>query len=129
MVNGPERNDIFKGLTVQRTKAQSGKMRLIRTGKKLIYQFADGADVFQDIATKEFGTADVIAVPSLCPTGWQTNWGVEVRLINLDLRPEQMPNKEAPPLPRPAGDPVGGPAAGPERAKSRTWLIAAVLIL
>ncbi len=125
ITTGPDGKEMFKGITAQSAKEPSGRLRLVRTGKKLIYQFADGAGGFQELATKEFGSADVIAVRAHCTTGWQTKSGVEVRLINLDLRSEQMPNKDAPPAP----NTVDEPNVAPQGGKPGTWLIAAGLVL
>jgi len=125
ITTGPDGNESFKGITVRRVKEPGGRLRLVRTGKKLIYQFADGGGGFQELATRQFANADVIAVRALCTTGWQTKSGVEVRLINLDLRSEQMPNKDAPPPPNATDEPDVPARAG----KPKTWLVLAGLVL
>jgi RNA polymerase sigma factor (sigma-70 family) len=129
ITTGPDGKEAFKGITVQRTQEPRGRLRLVRTGKKLFYQFADGAGDFQELATREFGTADVIAVRADCTTGWQTQSGVEVRFSNLDLRSEQMPNKDAPTAQPPPQQAADEPDAVPPDGKSRTWLIVGGLLL
>src|SRR5262249_8798120 len=63
------------------------------------YLYADADGPFEVLAYKDFGAADVIAIRGLCTTGWQADTKVEVRLIHLDVRAEQMPNKGSPPTP------------------------------
>jgi hypothetical protein len=88
---GPNGKENYQGLTSFRAAREPrGRLRLVRTGTKLSYQIADGADDFRVLASKEFGTADVIAVRAQASTGWQAETGVDVRLASLLLRAEKI---------------------------------------
>jgi DNA-directed RNA polymerase subunit RPC12/RpoP len=92
---GPNEKDNYKRVALRGAKETKGQLRLVRTGKKLIYQIADGAGAFLVLANQEFSADDVSAVRVQASTGWQVKSGVDVRFINLEMRAEQMP-KPAP---------------------------------
>ncbi len=87
---GPNEKDNYNSLARRGAKESKGQLRLVRAGKKLIYQIADGAGGFLVLASKDCGTEDVIAVRVQAATGWQTKSGVDVRFTNLQMRAEQI---------------------------------------
>ncbi len=87
---GSNDKDNYSRLALRGAKEAKGQLRLVRTGKKLSYQIADGAADFHVFATKEFGAEDVIAARAWASTGWQAKSGVDTRFGHLEIRAEQI---------------------------------------
>jgi hypothetical protein len=120
---------IFKGISVYHANEheKQGSLRLVRKGKRLSYQIAEGTAPFMTIESKDIGTADVILARALCNTGWKSDVSVDIRFIRLELRADQMPNKAAP-LPAPPVGAPDAPAAATPEAASKSWLVAFLIV-
>lgn len=80
-------NGDFQGLAVQPAddKLTNGQLRMVRTGAVLTYLVQEGSGGFNEIAAKQIGQGDVIAVQALCATGWQPV-ALGVRFPRLEMR-------------------------------------------
>ena len=83
---GPDNKDNYRGLNYRPAKEAKGQLRMVRTGKNVQYQIADGAGPFLVLASKDVGAEDVAAVRVQAITGWLAKVGVDVRFIKLELR-------------------------------------------
>jgi hypothetical protein len=117
VTTGPN-GDQWRGLNVP-AREPRGKLRLARAGSMLVYSAADGDADFRPILSMDAAPDDVALLRAQCLTGWKP-FSLDARLIDLDVRAEQIPNKGAPgEKPAPAG------ARPPE---GRGWLAAGLII-
>jgi hypothetical protein len=91
--------ELFKGLLNVVAEEPKGRLRLLRSGSGLSYQVADGGETFETIARREVGKEEVTHWRVECGAG-ETPAPLDVRLVSLSLRADQIPNKDgAPELP------------------------------
>ncbi|HZZ78391.1 MAG TPA: DUF1583 domain-containing protein [Gemmataceae bacterium] len=76
-------------------KETKGRLRLVRTGEMLSCQVQEGGGEFREIATKDIGRADVVAVQAVCITSWQPV-AVDIRFSRLEVRASTISNKSGP---------------------------------
>jgi hypothetical protein len=102
------------------TAAQSGQLRLVRTGSTLRYLIADkdGTD-FEEIERGEFGTEDLDVVRFVVHNN-DSPAVIDARLVNITLRRIGAAVD--------AGEEMAGPSRETPRPIRRSWLVAAALL-
>lgn len=91
--------------------AESGKLRVTRTGSEVIVSAADGdGSDFRELRRYEFGRGDLKRVEVTAYPG-QAPHAVDLRVTELDIRAESLPGLPpgavAPPVPPPPGSRIG----------------------
>jgi DNA-directed RNA polymerase subunit RPC12/RpoP len=102
---GEDGKEQLKGLNYVRALEKRGTLQLSRVGAKLIYAAADGAQPFREIKTMDVPTDDVILVQGQLYTGWVHGFSLDVRLTNLRVAAENLPDKAKLPVTFPSEKP------------------------
>jgi Protein of unknown function (DUF1583) C domain len=75
-----------------------GQLRLVRAGETLRFFASETAGDFREIHATAVGTSDVKLLLAECRNGGGSG-GVDVRLVRLSVRAEEMPNQPSRPTP------------------------------
>jgi hypothetical protein len=119
ITRGSDGKDQFSSLNVA-AQDPRGKLRLTRIGNRLTFSVTDGEGQFRSIKTDDVGRDDVATVRAICMTGWEP-YALDARLLELDLRAAQMPNKTA------LQEQPQTPAAVAPRSGGKGWLFLGLL--
>ena len=98
----------------QPTRAQSGRLRLVRTGSELSFQVAeDGREQFQEIQRVTVATGEVVSLRIGANTSGSPT-GARVRLVDLRIRASALPGK---------------PTTLPRRRQSLWWVVLGLIVI
>jgi serine/threonine-protein kinase len=119
---GPDNKDKYVVNVEAKATGWRGKVRLVRTGSKLQYLFAEEGLPFQPITTTEFSTADV-RVMKLEYTTMYKPIGLDARLTELDIRADDFPGGVLAAVKNPVSEPA------PSEPASRGFSLIVTLIV